>query len=408
MASRLSKATMHARKGLIIFLIFAVGTFIFRFIYELTTTKEPTDPNTITTSGSGAYLARDGKLGKIPKAKLKRLQLSPNSSPTTSIIDQQTLPEKPNTAFVYYYNKPREKLGNTSKGKAVATRLNFTSAERLISDTTLLWQSDDLARSLTYDKLKDIWSYKTDLSKETIPEEIKVSIGTVRQTDFYSNTGIDMISKLGLRDHNFTRGESRVDYINFQNSKVVTSPNISTSQFVRIAQHQNILASQISENYRPAKDEVPKTQLFATIRKPDYLNGSANLIVRGKVESLVPYLVSFDYTQLNIGDSGVYKMLSVTEAYVRIQNGEGLLYWLKLKNTDPFTDYEPLAVREFKIDATKTQIIYIEPYEWIETEPWTNYLPPYYLFEGVAILEDGREADFAIILPALTDDEYSE
>ncbi len=406
MASRLSKATKHARKGLIIFLIFAIATFVFRFIFELTGEDDSQRPGATIDTSTGPYLARDGNLGKIPRPNIKRLQLSPNSSPTTSIIDQQILPEKPDTVYVYYYNKPREKLGNTAKGRSVANRLNFTSLERLVSDTELLWQSDDLSRTLTYDKLKDIWSYETDLTRETIPDDIRKNIATVRETDYYEETGIDVISKLGLRDHNFNRGESRIDYINIVNSEIKSAPSPSTSQFVRIAQHQNILASKTSDRYRPEEGEVLKTDMLATIRKPDYLNGSATMIVRGEVTNLVPYLVNFDYTQLNIGDSGIYKMLSVTDAYVRIQAGEGILYWLKLINTNPFSDYEPLAVLEFEIDASKTQVIYIEPYEWIESEPWTNYLQPYYLFEGIAILEDGREADFAVILPALTDDEY--
>lgn len=407
MGSRLSKATNAARKGLIVFLIFAISTFLFRFIFGLT--EDPNGPVTPTPTSKSPYLQADQKLGSIPYPSLSPLPVAPGSNATYSIQDQAVLPEFPDVFNVYVINKPREKLGNAAKGAQVAGTLQLQSNGRTIADNITLWQSEDTVRSLTYDKLYERWAYETDLTKERLDQQAVVNMRLNSTSGFYDSKGLAVLSLLSLFDSYFNNAKSRVAYINLDPvTKVITSAATPRSaRFVYIRQSKKVLATELLPNYRPPANTAPAQNLESEVRVPDYNSGVANMFVRGNLETLVPDLVDFNYHQFNYGEKGVYKSLTSRDAFLKLQNSEGILYWLKLKGEDPFSRHVPLPVLEFKVDANKTTIVYIEPTEWNESSPWTNFLQPFYLFEGNAILTDGREADFAILLPALLDSAYT-
>lgn len=406
MASRLSKATKHARKGVIIFLIFAIATFIFNFIFGLIDdggviidkdAKPPASP----------YLKSNQALGDIPFPSINSLETNPASNTTYSIQDRDTLPFFPPVINVYEINKPREKLGNVANGNKVALELELNANGRTIADNVILWQSADTARSLTYNKLLEKWGYTTDLSKEKFDEDTLSTLNTITESNYYDSIGNTVLSGLNLNDTYFDQSANRVYYVHYDGINklsVASSPRLS--KFVYITQFKKILGSEVDQEYRPKENELKYSNYFSDVRKIDYLSGVANILVRGDMNNIIPGLVKLDYQVYNYGLKGIYNALNSTEAFLKLQNNEGILYYLKLRGEDVFTPHQKLSILEYRVKATDTEIIYIEPNDWYESEPWTNYLQPYYLFEGVAILEDGREADFAIILPALAEGEY--
>jgi hypothetical protein len=318
------------------------------------------------------------------------------------------LPELPPVVNVYVINKPREKLGNTQTGRDVATNLGLSPIESTIADSTLFWQTQDTIRSLTYNKQLEKWTYQVDLQKEqiTIDDAEKNKINTT--SGFYNLKGISILGSMGIQDNYLTGASSRVDYININRTtgKLTIANTPRLAEFVRIAQYKSIEASTLNETYVPKENEAVKTNYNSTIRSLGYLDAPAVVITRGDTLKLVPQLTSVNYHKFNYGTKGVYKLLSSTDAYLKIQSGLGKLYWLKVRNQDPFSTYEALSVLEYKIDGAKTSIIYLEPEDWSAADQWTNYLQPYYSFEGTAVLKDGRDADFTLILPALADSEY--
>jgi len=406
MSSRLSKATSTARKGLIAFLIFAISTFIFRFIFELT--DSPDNVTQPQNTNKSAYLAEDRKLGEIPYPSISPLATQASANITYSIQDRDILPEFPPVLNVYEINKPREKLGNVAKGRQVATNLEINTPERTIAENTLLWQSSDTVRSLSYNKLLETWAYTTDITKERYEPQIANKLKTNTTQDYYSEKGLAVLNLLTLSDSFFTSANSRIDYVNTNNNfnTITTAESPKDSMFVRIAQYKRLPAAELLSTYKPLENEVAKLPLFGDVRKINYTDGVVNMIVRGNATETVPDIVSFSYHQFNYGSRGVYTSLSSKDSFVQLQNGKGTLYWLKLKGENPYTVHTPLSVLEYKVDAPQTKIIYIEPDEWNESQQWTNFLQPFFIFEGTAILTDGREADFSIILPALAKNEY--
>lgn len=408
MASKLDKATTKARKGVIVFLIFAISTFVFAFISDLS--KDSIDTITPSRTPASPYLAPDQKLGLIPKPQIESLRIPEGTVSTFSLIDRTVLPEMPPVVNVFVINKPREKLGSTAKGREVASNLGLGSQEKSIADFTLFWQTVDTSRSLTYNKLLEKWNYQVDLQKEQLSIEALEKLPLDTSTGFYNLKGLEILSRIGINDNYFSQAPARVDYINLNKltGKISTASSPRLAGFVRIAQFKSIEASTLLETYKPQANESIKTNYTSTIRRTNFLDASAVIITRGEGKDLVPPLTSMTYHQFNYGTRGVYKLLSSTDAFLKIQSGLGKVYWLGIQKEDPFKEYQPLSVLEYKIDGSKTSLIYIEPTDWVEAEPWTNYLQPYYLFEGVAVLTDGRDADFSLILPALADSEYGQ
>ena len=408
MASKLSRATKHARKGLIIFLIFAISTFLFNFIFKITD-NEQEGPIGSTGNQANPYLEADQGLGQIPFPTITSLETNPVNNTTYSLQEIDVLPSFPPVVNVYEINKPREKLGNASKGEKVATELELSSSGRIIEENTLLWQSPDTIRSLTYNKLFEKWNFNTDLSKERLDSGTLETLKTNPTTGYYNNIGLSTLSNLNLNNNYFKDSNSLFHFVNYDGTtQFSTAISPRNAKYVYINQYKSILASEIDPEYRPKQNETPSVNYISDIRKLEYHKGSANLLVRGNMETLLPGLVQFEMHELNYGKKGVYKAVDSTNAFLKVQNNEGILYYLKLKGEDIFSAHQKLSIKTYAIETNKTKIIYIEPNEWIESQPWTNYLQPYFLFEGVAILEDGREADFAIILPALAESEYSE
>lgn len=405
-SSKLNKTTNIARKALIVFLVFAISTFLFQFIFE-STDKQP-ERFIPTPLPKSPYLSADKKLGEIPLPEITSLPTNPDSKITYSIQDQAILPDFPEAINIYEINKPREKLGNNAKGSRVATKLSLPSVGRVIKDNVTLWQSPDTSRSLTYDKLLEQWNYETDLTKEVLDIKDKSELKINPNTDFYDKQGLSILSSLTLTDNYFNKGKGKTTFIDYNqvHNIISTVANPKYANYVFIRQYKSILLSKLTDNYQSTKDQIPYTDVEADIRNIDYNAGIVNIIARGNAEKLVPDIVYFHYRQLHYGEKGTYNALSSKDAFLKLQKGEGILYWLKLKGEDPFSKHTPLSTLEYKVNADKVSIIYIEPEDWIESSTWTHYLQPYYLFEGTVLLTDGREADFATILPALQDAEY--
>jgi hypothetical protein len=194
------------------------------------------------------------------------------------------------------------------------------------------------------------------------------------------------------------------------------------AQLVRISVFEKIESATLVNQNRGL---VPSGQIVAQnieseIMRPDIINGAVTVILNGEasnVENLVylhsipfDFIIDEDQPQLTTGSlrdidfykKDVFKTLEIEAAFDRVEAGaEGSnLAYLVRQGDSPLNPYSPLAVRKFSIDAAATKVIYIEPEEWgfIDSSGLQRQLFPYYWFEGIALLEDGTQADFAFIV----------
>jgi len=232
---------------------------------------------------------------------------------------------------------------------------------------------------------------------------IQLNKGLNDEENFYNNKVNSFITNtLQIPNQYFTSARTDNYYINLlPTGDYQNVPELQQAKFIKSSVFKRIPSAEFTISQDPQDLGV-----YSEIRKTKYLNGVADLVVQGNLTNPKEDLLSFSYHDYQYDKKGIYKALTVEEAYNNIQLNQGILYWLQLKDTDVFLTYQELNVIEFRVDVTKTRIIYIEPDEWLEDQEWTHFLLPFYMFEGTAALADGREADFAFLTEALPQSDY--
>lgn len=352
-----------------------------------------------------AYLQADLVFGKLPKPDIDTLTLAPETKALFSISDNKTLPDFPPTGNVYLIEKNKEKLGDADSARATAVKLGFEQEESRIVDELLLWESPGITRTLTFNKTIKEWSYSINFEKDQAGIN---KIPLMQEEGYYSSLQNSLLSNISIKIPEFQNGSSRIDYIALdENGKYIETPDANTGSYARIALYKLMEVSSLKENYRPnSSDEIIFQEVLADVRKLDYLNAPAVFVVQGEAEKPIEEYISFDLKEFNYGAKGVYPLMSAEEAWDNVQQNKGYLNWLRPQDVDLFSDYKPLNIREFKADSERTSLIYIDPDERNSVEDWTHYLQPFYLFEGVAIVDDGRKAEFAFLIEAIPSNQY--
>ena len=396
MATSLSKATGFTRKALIVFGILAIISIFFQIIGSGGNIgPTPSVPFGVAPTG---FKFADYALGKLPHAQLSSFTLAPNTKAKYALDGK--LPSFPNITNAYTLKKPRERLGNADRARKVAAILGFSNIETRTEGNVLIWEVVNRTRTLTYDKVLDKWNLK--LAEKDPAFAAKKGIN--QDPGYYDSAKLINLITASLQINNryFSKAAIQNYYINILGPEVYQS--------VTGSDQASYIKSSVFKSLESASFLVVTNNDFtginSEVRKPDYLNGVANVIVQGNLEKPQEDILDFNYHEFEYDKVGVYPSLTVEEAYNNIQANKGVLYWLHLKDQSVFTAYQELNIMEFRINVAKTRIVYIEANEWLDEEEWTHYLEPYYLFEGTALVADGSEAEFAFLTEAIRPTEY--
>ncbi len=398
MATALSRATDNARKAIIIFIIFAIFTFIAQFIGDLIKPGTVTGPVTGTSSG---YKNADNLLGDIPAPKVNSITLAEGTKASFALANSGVLPVMPPTVNVYEIQEPRVSFGDEEIAAKAAARFGLTDADKRanLSANKLLWQNSSFSRTFTYTEIEHIYDFKASYTTDSSAQN-RESLLTAAE---YSQQAPNIISKVVGANTAFTGGKSRIDFINVSGQNTFTSADADKARYARIAVYKSIESTSIRQGYQPgANEKNPAVVVNSEVHKYNYLDAPIVAVVQGKLEKSETDFLSFDYREYFYGKSGVYPLISSEQAWNNIQANKGYLYWLKKQTDNTFSAQEKLNVLTFDVDTTKVRVIYMEPDAWVENEPWTHYVQPFYIFEGTAILQGGIRADFAFLTEAIT------
>lgn len=393
------------RKLIVFFIIFAIFVFIFDFILVLLE-GEPVSRGPIRGTDYRGYLESDMLLGQIPHLPIQSLTLETGSRASYSLEIGSELPEFPTTANVYKIDRPTETLSSVAGAQATAASLGFDpDAYQTTSDDILFWTTENQGRSFTYHKVLDDYFFEVDLSIDEAALEKKPL--DIERTDF-ANASQSLISSIGIRGVNFSQSTVRIDYISInQDGSYTRYVQPREAEYVRIALYKAVESSSIDENYSAPQGSDDPRAVLSEVRSKDYLGAPATMVVQGNGAKADEDLLEFDYTEFSISSRGIYTLITPQEAWLNIQANLGKLYWLRPEDKDVFAPYEQVSVTRFEAFPDKTRIIYIEPGEWDPNQPYTQFLQPFYIFEGIATLADGRDAEFAFIIEALNNSSYA-
>jgi hypothetical protein len=403
MASSLSKSTQFMRKVLIAFIIFAILSFGYQFANDYINNQNNIPPEQISQNNN-AYAIPNNKFEQIPRFEIISKTLAPETRATFSIASNNRLPNFPNSVNVYKINPPRERLGDVNRARTIATKLGFNFEENSNENNTLVWNSSDLTKVLYYHKVEQEWKFEVLLNRSSI---LSNQLIIDSNPNFYSSFATKTIDSLGISRTRFAGSNSRVIYSTVKNGvNIRQAESFRTANSVMVSLYRSIIASELSENYRPQEGTTPATNYIADVIKLDYRNGVADFIITNNKEDIEKDLLAFNFKDFEYGEKAIYNLITAESAWNLIQQNKGYLIWLKLDNDDFFNEHAQLNVKEFKADSPKTRLIYLEPDKRIAELEYTHYLQPFYLFEGTVIVADGRQGKFIFLVPALEENSY--
>jgi hypothetical protein len=385
MATELSKATSNVKRFLLYFLIFVVVVIIINTVSGWLQPKPPV-PSTYTNTD---YPKADRKFSTIPEPQIQSLITNNN---TLGLISKKPLPFPtfPPIVNVYKINPEREYLGDAANARKVAGLLQLPTQETRTVNNVIYWETPDKNKTLSYDKFQRYWSYSS--KSASLP-------GALTQTSTeYLDSAFSFLSTMGLSNDYFSQRSGRVDLVSMDTQRNLTSlttdPNVA-----RVSLYKKVLMA------KPTNAKVPDSVI--EVRNLDYYKGAANFWITGKGAKIENELIDFSYKEFEYDPTfAVYDLKPVDEAYDALQKNKGYLFRLTLIKNNLFGDYLSLQIKDYQVDPALTRIVYIEPENRDPSIPWTNYLQPFYLFEGTATTTNNQDASFSFLVEALKATDY--
>jgi uncharacterized protein Smg (DUF494 family) len=412
--SNLTQTVNFTRKIIIGFIVFSLVVIIFQVVREGLS-------NGTGGLGGGAtssYLPANKQNSEYVRFPFESLTLSNFDAP--EFVKVGDFKEFPSSVNVYSLAEKQVTLSPLQQARDQAEILELDANFITIDANTYRWIDPEGLLTMEFKTVERELNITSDLFKATSnsfvydPEKF--------DENNLLNSVIQILEELGIATEEMENADFRVDYLRANQDGTTEVVEPSLAQLVRISVFEKIESATLVNQNRGL---VPSGQIVAQnieseIMRPDIINGAVTVILNGEasnVENLVylhsipfDFIIDEDQPQLTTGSlrdidfykKDVFKTLEIEAAFDRVEAGaEGSnLAYLVRQGDSPLNPYSPLAVRKFSIDAAATKVIYIEPEEWgfIDSSGLQRQLFPYYWFEGIALLEDGTQADFAFIV----------
>jgi|GEM_PF-2746914 len=390
MATQLKKTTKQVKRMIIYFLVFVIVVLFIDWLSKQSGVIVGPDPG---NEYDPNYPTANNIFQQIPKPDLNSLN---SGSQNIGLISKTTakFPEFPPVIYVYKIKPEREYLDDAEKGKATATALGF-SGDYSVLNNVMNWESEDGTKTFTFDRFQKYYKYKSS------PDQL-IEMTNSDQT-FAIQRALSILDRLSIKKNNLDTESSRIDFAFRANDGSLTS---KTDKYncVKVSLNKYIKAIE------PVTNSIPDT--FIDTRKYSYYDGIATLVLKeyaNKTQDMLQDLIELEYKALEYEeDVGIYKLQTPDQAFQELQKNNGYLYRLHLVGDNYLTQQQQLQIAEYKVDPNLTKLIYIEPQTRDSQVLWTNFLQPFYLFEGTGrTTNTNKDAAFSFLVPALVSSAYT-
>lgn len=265
------------------------------------------------------------------------------------------LPGNMPTQFtVYFMPIKKPSLLAYDAAKNVATRLDFIAEPTKLSDDTYRWDSSDPIQStFTINVITGAFVLNRRWQDDPGYTNPNLIFNDEQATDRVYN----ILSRLELLPEDIKEGEVTLNELKADKDQIVSAVSRSQAHFVRV------------NMYRKPIDEIP-------VIYPRSDRGPISVILALQREEDKQYVnIDYNYYPVDRETSAVYPIISVAEAWKRLQAGAS--YVVNVKSNTATT-----VVRDISI-------------EYYDAEEPQQYLQPVYVFRG--------DNDFVGIVPALSD-----
>lgn len=288
----------------------------------------------------------DLKFGLLPKLDLPAADVS--SSNFTYSLDTVTgnVPKFDKLIKVFFITKPYATLLSGEKSQILAKKFGFASKPQILSETKYLYRQEELKNMVVdLDSGNFIYtSLATPSAQEAVEDNKLIS-------DFRS-----LLSEKGLSRNEISPGRTKVTPVKITDDKIVVSKTRADSNGYLLSVWPNPV------DQKPIFTANPNKALI-------------NAVISPTAADLNNY-ISIEYTFWPVDNNtfATYPIKSGETALAQLKNGEG-------------TIIIPPSTPKVSITA-----VYLGYYE---SEQYTPYLQPVYVFEG---------PDFVGVIPAIADE----
>jgi hypothetical protein len=398
MSTNLSKTTSFVRKSAVVLVIAIIIITIVQIIWGVFTV-DPTGPTTRPTDG----VIADGcpvptkTFGKLTPLNLKSLTLEAGTKASFSTdISTKKFPIFYTSLYVYKLEKIYEKLDDVDRATATAEIIGFNPSTVINTALNVSWQIAKNNKIFTFDKANHKWELTNDMNK--------VLLTKLPQTqETFPVIAQNVMKSIKLSNTNYSYPTIKYDLVIRKFDKTLqNTTDITTANLLRITLLKNIELIKCK-----LKNGGEKTYT-ADIYSPEYLDQSYTALTSGDGQDMKTKLISFKIREFEISKTtiGIYPAKTMDEAFTDLQANKGFLYWIIAKNGNMYASYKEHNVKSFLIEANKTEIVYVEPQEYLDDNIATHFLLPYYKFVGVATIENNESADFIFLVPAIKSSEF--
>lgn len=387
----LYQTTNRVRKFIVIALavmaIIMVGNFIIDF------SKKPVS---VVSENERFYMFANRLFGDVPKPTIPTLDFDTDGNATFSL--ESVHGTYPDVAYVYKIEEPSDKLLNFRNAKYAASVLGFNPDGFVdLGKNDFNWISTDGTKVLSYNKISQVWSLRTDYFTNIAALDDKQML---EDDDDYAREAYSLLRDLGFDTTGFAEGRAQVTYADLAADGIFNSVDrVTAADFAFVSIFRKLdLADLKDSSVRPeppeGQDDPPEVD--GVVYSDDPKLGQISFMVSNELEDYSKDVFAMDFINYEYSATkGSYLIITPEEAWSRVQRGQGSLTLLQPQGNNFFAEFKPLNVKRYIADARRTELAYYEP------KTWTGFVYPIYIFKGRAELEDGRQASFMIYVEAI-------
>lgn len=386
----LSRSTENVRKVTLLALLLMVLILLFDFGSRFVESVQP------LPSIGGCYAAANGALGAIPIPEIPSLNLTQSANAVFTFNNR--FPNFPPSAQVYSIDPTRINLETVPNANRTATALGFSNPIAQANNTQLRWNNSTNTKQLSFNANTGVWQMTTQYffdPQALLPKTVN------QNSNFYLDRASQIISALNFTNTTLQNIVATSTYALLNSDGNFSSPlNPASANYVVLDIFRNLPATvkrsttNLSEAQASACNSA--ANFSGKVYKTDPRKGSLRLVVSGQVQNITQDIYALEFTDFRYsGNSGIYNIISVNDAYSRLQRGEGKLMQLQLASDDGLANNRNLSVTRFSVNADQTELAYFE------TETYSPFAFPIFVFRGVFETADGQTGRFVFYVDAI-------
>lgn len=387
--SSLMTTTETARKYLIYFGIFLLVVILLQFCLNALSSAgggggENGEGEEVNSAAYREATAELNELGSLPD--LPSIPLSSRSDIIFNVDNNFQSKQFP-AVNIYAVEQPRERFATETKAEDIAERFGFTNEPSREGEDESVLRWTEGRRIFTYDKVKKEANY-TNLF--VLPQNNSIT----RDEETLISEATRLIDDLGFNRPDINLETTEIVYLRrSSNNFEETSPGNAT--YLQITAHRSLEAASLKTDddgrlLDIAREEEP---IMVNTYTEDYQSAPIEIIIAAPEDRLeVEDIYSANFIDWNIEeDPGAYNYLSPEEAWQNVTEGKGSLQELVEFGFDRFSTGKDSGkeVISFTANYLDTELAYLE------TEEWSGYLYPIYIFRGRAKLTNSPNQDNA-------------